>query len=138
MSDLQTFTIGEILSITTGCLIAIDAGHDHPISGVYTILNYMTEDDLYTHQLPRAAAQCRPYLYEQFPWAEIGSDKVHGHPGGWEQFLIDMTAKHGKHHAVRRMHREDQTHIHPLAEAAQMLDGSDTKIISVDVDGDES
>jgi len=35
---------------------------------VYAVLNYMTGDDLYTHQLPRAARWVRPIIEEQHPW----------------------------------------------------------------------
>jgi len=37
------------------------------MDGVYDILNYMTGDSLFTHQLPRASDECKPFLLEQFP-----------------------------------------------------------------------
>ncbi len=65
MSDQTTpraFHIGDILSVTTGIFVSPDG-----IGGLYDILNYMTGDDLYTHQLPRASQQCRPALLAQHP-----------------------------------------------------------------------
>ena len=41
---------------------------------VYDILNHLTGDSLFTHQLPRAAGECRPWLVRWFP--ELGSDAV--------------------------------------------------------------
>ena len=37
------------------------------MQGVYEILNFLTGDDLYTHQIPRAMRECRPWLASQFP-----------------------------------------------------------------------
>lgn len=37
------------------------------MEGVYDILSFMTGDNLFTHQLPRARDECTPYLLEQFP-----------------------------------------------------------------------
>jgi len=59
----KQFHIGDIISVTTGHLVS--PSH---IGGVYGILNYMTRDDLFTHQLPRASEQCAPYLVEQYPF----------------------------------------------------------------------
>jgi hypothetical protein len=58
----KRYHLGDILSITTGRLVS-----PRHMDGVYDILNFMTGDDLYTHQLPRAADECRPYLAKQFP-----------------------------------------------------------------------
>jgi hypothetical protein len=51
----QQFTLGEVLSIATTKLLT-------PFEGVYRILNWMTDDSLYTHQLPRACDECKPWL----------------------------------------------------------------------------
>ena len=37
------------------------------MDGSYEILNFLTGDSLYTHQLPRAVRQCEPWLRAQFP-----------------------------------------------------------------------
>jgi len=62
MTNTKQFHLGDILSITTGMLVS-----PRHIDGIYDILNFMTGDDLYTHALPRASGECRPYLAEQFP-----------------------------------------------------------------------
>lgn len=58
----RSFHITDVLSITDGRLLSLNG-----IGGVYGILNFMTGDNLYTHQLPRASQQCNPYLLAQFP-----------------------------------------------------------------------
>lgn len=54
--------ISDVLTVITGRLLSRDG-----MDGVYRILNYMTGDDLYTHQLPRALEVCGPALIAQYP-----------------------------------------------------------------------
>lgn len=61
----KTFCLGDVLSITTGRLLS-----PRHIEGVYDILNFMTDDNLFTHQLPRASKKCAPFLLKQFPELE--------------------------------------------------------------------
>jgi hypothetical protein len=61
-AEKKKFHIGDVLSIIPGRLIS----PDH-VGGVYNILNWMTGDNLMTHQLPRASRECEPYLREQHP-----------------------------------------------------------------------
>lgn len=58
----KTFPLGTVLTVTTGLLLSPDG-----IGGVYQILNHMTRDNLYTHQLPRVSRECEPHLLKQFP-----------------------------------------------------------------------
>lgn len=68
-NDVKPFHIGDILSITTGRMVS-----PRHMEGIYDILNYMTGDNLFTHQLRRAADACKPALLEQHPilveWGE--------------------------------------------------------------------
>ena len=67
--ETKSFSLGDVLSITTGRLVS-----ERHIDGVYDILNFMTGDNLFTHQLPRAMEECRPFLLKQFPeLAEAGT-----------------------------------------------------------------
>ena len=58
----KAFHLGDILSITTGRLVS-----PRKMDGIYDILNFMTGDNLFTHQLPRAGRECKPELKKQFP-----------------------------------------------------------------------
>jgi hypothetical protein len=59
---LKSFHISDVLSATTGRLVS-----SRHMEGVYDILNFVTGDNLYTHQLPRAMRECEPWLRTQFP-----------------------------------------------------------------------
>ncbi len=56
------FHISDVLSITTGRLVST-----RHMEGVYKIMNYMTGDNLFTHQLPRASRECEPILVAAYP-----------------------------------------------------------------------
>jgi hypothetical protein len=58
----RTFSLATVLTVTTGRLVAEDG-----IAAVYEILNYMTRDNLFTHQLPRASGECKPWLLRWHP-----------------------------------------------------------------------
>ena len=64
----KQFDLGDVLSITTGRLLS-----PRLIKGVYEILDWMTNDQNYTHQLPRVRNECKPWLLRWFP-ALVGID----------------------------------------------------------------
>ena len=59
---LKQFHFSDVLSITTGRLVST-----RHIEGVYDILNWMTSDSLFTHQLGRASQECSPVLCSLYP-----------------------------------------------------------------------
>ena len=76
---MREFPLGEILTVTTGKLVA-----RRMMDGVYDILNSMTGANLYTHQLPAAAEECRPFLLEQYPQLGNIDDAVINKENVWE------------------------------------------------------
>lgn len=58
----RAFHLGDILSITTSCLVS-----PRHMDGIYDILNYMTGISLFSHELPKAADACRGPLLTQHP-----------------------------------------------------------------------
>lgn len=125
MTDtIRIFDTEAILSITTGVLM-------RDMDDIYEILNYMTNDDLMTHQLPRAADQCKQPLEEQFPWAKGLEDRIKR--DGYAKVLAEVKNLYGVSHSVIPLHAEDQTHHEPITELLQMLDGrDDIQIITLD------
>jgi len=59
---MKSFHISDVLSVTTGRLVSC-----RHMEGIYDILNFLTGDNLFTHQLPRAGRECEPWLRTQFP-----------------------------------------------------------------------
>lgn len=61
----KQFHLGTIVTITAGLLVAPKLMED-----VYDICNYMTGDNLFTHQLPRAAREIKPLIQDQLPFTK--------------------------------------------------------------------
>ncbi len=103
--------LGDVLSITTGCLVSRDG-----MEGVYRILNHMTGDDLFTHQLPRASDECRGPLLDQHPHlADIVTPEFDGEDSVYA-WLASAEAKFGAELEVAPLDPSDHTSIDPMAE----------------------
>ncbi|MEU7170238.1 hypothetical protein ABZ949_01950 [Micromonospora tulbaghiae] len=130
MTDTRSkpFHLGDILSITTGRLVS----PDH-IDGVYRILNHMTGDSLFTHQLGRASDECTPELLRQHPdLAEVVPPKFDGEAHIW-RWLAEQTDRYGITREVTPLAPADHTRIDPIAEMKMMK--PDIEVITVEVDG---
>lgn len=115
MPQSQSFHIGDILSITTGYLVAPER-----IDGVYKILNFMTGDNLFTHQLPRACRECAPHLLRQFPWLEDIQPEGFATPESVDPWLAAQVQRYGEYHEVQVIPRDDHDVKDPIAELREM------------------
>ena len=109
----ESFSLGTVLSVTTGKLLC-------PIDGVYRILNFMTGDNLFTHQLPRVSRECAPHLLKQFPaLADVDVSTVT--PDNWQAWLHEQEAKHGDVLEVEPLQPGEHYQIDPLSELAEKV-----------------
>lgn len=60
MAETMNFDAATVLTITTGRMLC-------DIKNVYEMLGWMTDDNLFTRQLPRASRECEPWLARWFP-----------------------------------------------------------------------
>ena len=68
MNDTKKFPLRVLLTVTTGRLLTKRQGpRDNGISDLYELLGWMTNDEPFTHQLPRFANECKPWLLRWFP-----------------------------------------------------------------------
>ena len=87
MEEIKVFDLGTVLSVTTGRLLT-------HIDNVYKILNYMTRDNLFTHQLPRASREMIPIIFSQYPQLkELDASNVD--TKNWKEFLNNAIKKYG-------------------------------------------
>lgn len=112
-SGTKEFHIGAVLTITDGKVVAPGMLDD-----IYGILNWMTGDNLFTHQLGRASDECQPALAEQFP--QLAAEVV---PEGLDTiekvmaYLKGLYPKYGETVFVAPLDPADHTSIDPVAEA---------------------
>ena len=59
----KSFPIAVILNFADGRLLT-------SIDDAYEFANFMTDDNLFTHQLPRAFREIEPVLKNQLPWLD--------------------------------------------------------------------
>lgn len=125
-TESKLFHLGDVLSITDGRLMS-----PRHMDGVYDILNFMTGDSLYTHQIPRVAKECQPYLLQQHP--QLAGIKFG--PVTKENFaslLEDLCAEYGEQLLVTKLPNHVHEFIDPMSELAEKVHPS--KIITVRVD----
>ena len=119
----KKFHLGDVLSITTGRLVST-----RHIGGVYDILNFMTGDNLFTHQLPRASRECALILLEQHPQLkEINADLVD--KDNWKEWLGEQVKLYGEELTVSPLKTGAYEYIDPIFEIMAMK--PDAKIIPV-------
>lgn len=130
MPETRDFHIGDILSVTTGLLVS--PSH---MDGIYHILNWMTSDNLFTHQLPRAGDECQGPLLEQHP--DLASVEV---PDEFESkehvfaWLDEQVARFGETRPVAPLRPEDHTRINPFDELRMIA--PDVPVITVEIGED--
>lgn len=128
----RTFHVGDVLSITTGFLVS-----PRHMDGIYDLLDYMTGDNLFTHQLPRASTECAPALLKQHPQlAGVETPDEFEGKEHVERWLAEQVARFGEHLVVEPLATEDHTRIDPITEMRMLK--PDAQIIPVVVDGSQS
>lgn len=74
MVQKRIFPLRVVLTVTTELLLTkIKSDDDNGVGDFYDILNYMTQDNLWTHQLARAMRECKPWILRWYP--ELTLDK---------------------------------------------------------------
>lgn len=141
MTETKRFPLRVVLSASTGRLLTEPKGpHDNGIGDLYEILNWMTNDNLMTHQLPRAAGECQPWLLRWFPelrganecLGDLGKMLEQGDPRIAIEMWLETMAIGGmkREYEVPQIPRDDHDVIDPYDELVQMR-GSDEGIILV-------
>jgi hypothetical protein len=115
MGDERAWHLGDILSVTTGILVAPGG-----MAGVHAFLDYLTGDRLFSHQLPRAAVVCAPWLREQFPDL-AGVDAGEMPAGDVADWLAGMVARFGERRAVRPLPAGRWGRREPIGELLGMM-----------------
>lgn len=111
----KQYHLSDILSITTGKLVST-----RHMEGVYDILNYMTGDNLFTHQLPRACRECEPILLAQHPQL-AGIDKSECNKDNWQGWINGLITKYGEWLPVEPLQQGQHLTINPIAEIEAIM-----------------
>jgi hypothetical protein len=113
MIESRMFSLGTILSVTTGKLLC-------PMDNLYEILNFLTGEQLYTHQLPRAGDAGKPYILQQYPQlVKINAEEVTG--DNWKAYLSIWCFEFGTELELKPIPKEEQVSKNPIVELDKML-----------------
>lgn len=122
----KNFHIGVILSITGESLMSPT---QPPIQGVYEILNFMTGDSIYTHQIPRVCRECRPALLAQYPALANWVDDVT--PENVVRRLADAVKQFGAELSVEPLAKDDHERIDPVSELAETIHPDKITVLTI-------
>ena len=125
MDKKMKFDIGTILSITHGRLLT-------DISNVYKILNYLLDDDLFTHQLPRAGRFAKNFIIAQHPelskWDEFDKNITHEN---WKKYVKNAELLFGKELEIEPIPAGLWTYKSAIEEAKEMVPDKQIKILKI-------
>lgn len=115
------FTTGEIISAGTGKLCC-------SMDRVYAIYNYLTGDNLFTHQLPRAYRACEAHVRKACPWLDkINADECNAE--NWQAWLAGVVSLYGDTHELQQMPHGEWFKRNPVEEAAEVMGGADKVVV---------
>jgi hypothetical protein len=124
--ETKDFHVSDVLSITTGRLLST-----RHMEGIYDILNFMTNDDLMTHQLPRAMEQCQPFIFEQHPQLKNLSVDEFETDDGVRNWVEEQGKKFGHMLKIEQIPSNKYEHRDPIKEAVEMCGAEKIMVVPV-------
>lgn len=108
---MKKFKLESVLSAVRGILLC-------PIGDVYDVLNFLTGDNLYTHQLPRAGEICQAPVFAQHPFLkDIVLDGINRQ--NWKERLDEIKSKYPNE--VELSPIQNWEHKDPIGELQDMV-----------------
>jgi hypothetical protein len=113
--EVMAFPTAAVLSAATGVLVC-------PISDVYAVLNWMTGEDVYTHQLPRVSREAQPVILALHPeLSEAYAEAKEVTPANWPEWLGRWLLRYGETITVPRLTEDQHERIDPHSELAEKM-----------------
>ena len=111
----KTFDLADFISASTGYLVS-------DMSGVYDVLNFVTGDDLYTHQLPRACDEFKAVFFKENPqYAPILEESTTVDTENWAEKLADWKARFGDTITLTPLKKGQHEEKNPIIEMLEMM-----------------
>jgi hypothetical protein len=118
----KAFHISDVLSAYSGYLVST-----RHMAGVYEVLNFLTQDNLFTHQLPRAMDECKGWLKKQHPQLD-NIDCAGLTPDTLPAWVEQVVAKYGETLEIKPLPKDAHEYRDPIEEAESMV-GADRVIV---------
>lgn len=115
MGPTRDFHIGDILSVTTGKLVSL-----RHVDGIYDLLNWMTGESVFTHQIPRISREARPVIIAFHPQLQQASDEANEVNGdNWRSWLDTWIARYGETLPIPKMTIAEHERIDAISELGE-------------------
>lgn len=114
----KQFDLGAILNITTGILFT-------SMDDVYEVLNYLTGDSIFIHQIPRVMDAAKPYVLSLHPELEgVGVGVAINSFEDAKAFVDEQKKIYGNKLSLTPMSKTDgYSHVDPIEEAIEIKSG---------------
>ncbi|MBQ6285417.1 MAG: hypothetical protein IJK67_03820 [Bacilli bacterium] len=118
MNIQKEFSLGALLSVATGRLYCT-------MDELYEILNYLTGESLFTHQIPRATTAAKPYVLSLYPQlVDVGVNEQFNNEADVFTFIEEQKRKFGDKFVLSPMTKnEGYAPMDPLDELARIRNG---------------
>jgi hypothetical protein len=127
MTETKAFPTLDVLSAITGVIVTL-----RKIEPVYEVLNWMTGESLFTHQLPRVGEEARAVMLEFQPvLAEAIKEAELVTPDNWQERARTWLKRYGAKLMVPRMTADQHKSVDPLTELQEMA--GDKPVIAVTI-----
>lgn len=120
----KEFPTEMVLSVVADVLLC-------EIGGIYEVLNWMTGESLFTHQLPRVGREAAPAIVAMHPelsTAIAESDQVNG--DNWREWLATWKARYGETIAIPLLTIAEHERIDPISELAEKVHPDRIAVVS--------
>jgi hypothetical protein len=140
MPETKQFSLRTVLSVTTGRFLCQRVSEsNNGIQALYELLGWMTNDEPFTHQLPRFSRECQPWLLRWFPDLQKATDAIPeldsimeaaGPAVGCAKWIEALIAGgQPTTFDVPRIPQDDHDRIHPLRELVDMRGGDEGIVV---------
>ncbi len=121
--EAKAFPTVDVLSTITGRLMG-------GIGGVYQVLNWMTGESVFTHQLPRIGREAVPVLLALHSTLQQALDECDQvTPENYEEWRDRWLDRYGPEIAVPKFTADDHEYRSPLSELAESVHPSKIVVI---------
>lgn len=124
MTETKDFPTTDVLSTITGRLMG-------DIGGVYEVLNWMTGESIYTHQIPRIGREATPVVVGAHPYlAQAVAESKQVTRENYLEWRDLWLKRYGTTIAVPRFDADAHEGIDPLSELAEKFHPSQIIVVA--------
>lgn len=115
METTKAFATEDVLGTITGVLLG-------DIGRIYEVLNWMTGESVYTHQLPRIGREAQPVVLAAHPELQSALDeRDQVNPSNWEEWRDRWIERFGKTIDVPKFAADEHERKGPITELSEMI-----------------